>query len=80
MNNYRKIVNSTLSKVLKELSDVKIDLNKNIKLNNNKNIDSLALVTFFSVIDKKFKSKKLLNNYEKFKDTNELIKYLEKKL
>lgn len=58
MNKNRKIINLILNKVLKELSDIEIDINKNIKLNNNKNIDSLVLVTFFSEIDKKFKSKK----------------------
>ena len=55
MNKNRKIINLILNKVLKELSDIEIDINKNIKLNNNKNIDSLALVTFFSEIDKKCK-------------------------
>lgn len=80
MKKNKKIVNLILSKVLKELSDIKVDINKNIKLVNNENIDSLALVTFFSELDKKFKSKKkLLNNYDKFKDTDQLTKYLEKK-
>lgn len=80
MNKNRKIINLILNKVLKELSDIEIDINKSIKLNNNKNIDSLALVTFFSEIDKKCKSKKkILNNYEKFKDTNQLAKHLDKK-
>lgn len=80
MNKNRKIINLILNKVLKELSDIEIDINKNIKLNNNKNIDSLVLVTFFSEIDKKFKSKKkILNYYEKFKDTNQLTKHLDKK-
>lgn len=80
MKKNKKIVNLILSKVLKELSDIKVDINKNINLINNENIDSLALVTFFSELDKKFKSKKkLLDNYHKFKDTDQLTKYLEKK-
>ena len=79
MADYKNVVNKILKNVLKETSNIKINTNKNIKLINNKKIDSLALVTFFSILDKKIKSKKnLLLNYDKFKDTYELIKFLDK--
>ena len=78
MINYKNEVHKILKKVLKETSNVKIDVNKNIKLINNTKIDSLALVTFFSMLDKKVKSKKnLLLKYDRFKDTDELIKFLD---
>ena len=79
MINHKNEVYKILKKVLKETSNIKINVNKNIKLINNTKIDSLALVTFFSMLDKKVKSKKnLLLKYDRFKDTNELIKFLDK--
>lgn len=80
MADFKNVVHKILKNVLKETSNIKINTNKNIKLINNEKIDSLALVTFFSILDKKTNSKKnLLINHDKFKDTNELIKFLNKK-
>ena len=80
MANYKDVVHKILKNVLKETSNIKFNTNKNIKLINNEKIDSLALVTFFSILDKKTKSKKnLLLNHDRFKDTHELIKFLNKK-
>lgn len=79
MSNYKKIIYSTLKSVLIITSNIKINTSKNVKLLNNKKIDSLALVTFYSELEKKIKPKKdLLTKYESFKHTDDLIKYLKK--
>lgn len=79
MSNYKEIIYSTLKSVLMTTSNIKIKTSKNVKLLNNKKIDSLALVTFFSELEKKIKPKKdLLSKYENFKYTDDLIKYLKK--
>lgn len=54
--------------------------NKNLKLNKLTNFDSLSLLKFFSLLEKKFKIKINEKNFYKLNDLNSIIKVVNKKV